>query len=82
MTTASKPVPATGKQIAAPLQSLIGGRILALREQRVMPDTDHADLAKLYAVQTKRYWCKRSSAILHAFRKISCLSSRPMSSPL
>jgi hypothetical protein len=46
----SEAVPATGKQIAAPLQSLIGGRILALREQRVMLD---ADLAELYGVQTK-----------------------------
>lgn len=34
----------------APLQSLIGSRILALREQRVMLD---ADLADLYGVQTK-----------------------------
>ena len=34
----------------APLQSLIGGRILFLREQRVMLD---ADLAELYGVQTK-----------------------------
>ena len=50
MTTAPNPVPASGKQIAAPLQSLIGGRILALREQRVMLD---ADLAELYGVQTK-----------------------------
>ena len=50
MTTAPKPVPAIGKQIAAPLQSLIGGQILALREQRVMLD---ADLAELYGVQTK-----------------------------
>ena len=50
MTTAPKPVLASGKQIAAPLQSLIGGRILALREQRVMLD---ADLAELYGVQTK-----------------------------
>ena len=41
---------ATGKQIVAPLQSLIGGRILVLREQRVMLD---ADLAELYGVQTK-----------------------------
>ena len=50
MTTAPKPVLSSGKQIAAPLQSLIGGRILALREQRVMLD---ADLAELYGVQTK-----------------------------
>ena len=35
---------------AAPLQSLIGSRILALREQRVMLDSDLADL---YGVQTK-----------------------------
>lgn len=48
MTTA--PTPATGQQIVAPLQSLIGGRILALREQRVMLDVD---LAELYGVQTK-----------------------------
>lgn len=34
----------------APLQSLIGSRILALREQRVMLD---ADLAELYGVPTK-----------------------------
>lgn len=50
MTTEPKGVPATGRQIVAPLQSLIGGRILALREQRVMLD---ADLADLYGVQTK-----------------------------
>lgn len=37
-------------QSIAPLQSLIGGRILILREQRVMLD---ADLAELYGVQTK-----------------------------
>ncbi|MHB8948159.1 MAG: ORF6N domain-containing protein [Rhodoferax sp.] len=48
MTTAT--TPATGKQIVAPLQALIGGRILVLREQRVMLD---ADLAELYGVQTK-----------------------------
>ncbi len=35
---------------AVPLQTLIGGRILAVREQRVMLD---ADLAELYGVQTK-----------------------------
>jgi hypothetical protein len=50
MTKAPKAAPATGKQIVAPLQSLIGGRILALREQRVKLD---ADLADLYGVQTK-----------------------------
>jgi hypothetical protein len=50
MTTAPKPALVNGKQIASPLQSLIGGRILALREQRVMLD---ADLAELYGVQTK-----------------------------
>ncbi len=50
MATAPKTAFATGKQIGAPLQSLIGGRILALREQRVMLD---ADLAELYGVQTK-----------------------------
>lgn len=50
MNIAPKPVLASGKQMAAPLQSLIGGRILALREQRVMLDTD---LAELYGVQTK-----------------------------
>lgn len=50
MTTAPKTVFAAGKQITSPLQSLIGGRILALREQRVMLD---ADLAELYGVQTK-----------------------------
>lgn len=37
-------------QTVAPLQSLIGSRILSLREQRVMLD---ADLAELYGVQTK-----------------------------
>ncbi len=37
-------------QIVAPRQSLIGSRILVLREQRVMLD---ADLAELYDVQTK-----------------------------
>jgi ORF6N domain len=36
--------------MSAPLQSLIGSRILSLREQRVMLD---ADLAELYEVQTK-----------------------------
>ena len=36
--------------MSAPLQSLIGSRILNLREQRVMLD---ADLAELYEVQTK-----------------------------
>ena len=40
----------TDKQLAKPLQSLIGGHILVLREQRVMLD---ADLADLYGVQTK-----------------------------
>ena len=50
MTTAPKPALVNDKQIASPLQSLIGGRILALREQRVMLD---ADLAELYGVQTK-----------------------------
>jgi hypothetical protein len=34
----------------APLQSLIGSRILSLREQRVMLD---ADLAELYGVETR-----------------------------
>ena len=38
------------EQTTAPLQSLIGARILVLREQRVMLD---ADLAELYGVQTK-----------------------------
>jgi len=37
-------------QAAMPLQTLIGGRILALRDQRVILDTD---LAELYDVQTK-----------------------------
>lgn len=52
MSTATAPQAPLGadKQIVAPLQSLIGGRILALREQRVMLD---ADLAELYGVQTK-----------------------------
>ena len=36
--------------MSAPLHSLIGSRILALREQRVMLDSD---LAALYEVQTK-----------------------------
>ena len=49
MTTAPQPLVAD-ENIAAPLQALIGGRILALREQRVMLD---ADLAELYGVQTK-----------------------------
>lgn len=35
---------------AAPLQSIIGSHILALREQRVMLDTD---LAELYGVETR-----------------------------
>jgi hypothetical protein len=42
--------PETTLETVAPLQSLIGGRILVLREQRVMLD---ADLAELYGVQTK-----------------------------
>lgn len=42
--------PETTMKAVAPLQSLIGGRILAFREQRVMLD---ADLAELYGVQTK-----------------------------
>lgn len=46
----NQPAPPIGTQIVAPLSSLIGGRILALREQRVMLD---ADLAELYGVQTK-----------------------------
>lgn len=72
MPTAPKTVLATGKQITSPLQSLIGGRILALREQRVMLD---ADLAELYGVQTK--------VLVQAVkRKISCFSSRPMNSRL
>lgn len=50
MTTAPNPALVDDKQITLPLQSLIGGRILALREQRVMLD---ADLAELYGVQTK-----------------------------
>ena len=50
MPSLPKPALATYKQIEAPRQSLIGGRILALREQRVMLD---ADLAELYGVQTK-----------------------------
>jgi ORF6N domain len=36
--------------MSAPLQSLIGSRILSLREQRVMLD---ADLAELYVVETR-----------------------------
>jgi hypothetical protein len=50
MSTSPQTTPATGEQVVAPLQSLIGGRILVLREQRVMLD---ADLAELYGVQTK-----------------------------
>lgn len=50
MHTASKVLPAIGKQIVAPLQSLIGGRILTLREQLVMID---ADLPELFGVQTR-----------------------------
>ena len=42
--------PETTMETVAPLQSLIGGRILVLREQRVMLDVD---LAELYGVQTK-----------------------------
>lgn len=42
--------PGDSAQTVAPLQSLIGGRIFLLREQRVMLD---ADLAELYGVQTK-----------------------------
>lgn len=40
----------TLKTPAAPLQAVIGSRILVLREQRVMLDSD---LAELYGVQTK-----------------------------
>jgi hypothetical protein len=47
---ASKATHITDKQMVAPLQSLIGGRIFLLREQRVMLD---AELADLYGVQTK-----------------------------
>jgi|GEM_PF-2254381 len=50
MTTASTPPAIAGRQTAAPLQTLIGTQILAVREQRVMID---ADLAELYGVQTK-----------------------------
>ena len=50
MTDSSKTARASRTQSVAPLQSLIGGRILILREQRVMLD---ADLAELYGVQTK-----------------------------
>ena len=50
MTDSSNIAPASRTQSVAPLQSLIGGRILMLREQRVMLD---ADLAELYGVQTK-----------------------------
>lgn len=50
MHTASKVLPAIGKQIVAPLQSLIGGRILILREQLVMID---ADPPELFGVQTR-----------------------------
>jgi hypothetical protein len=38
------------QQASVPVQSLIGSRILVLREQRVMLDSD---LAELYGVQTK-----------------------------
>ena len=37
-------------QAVAPLQSLIGSRIVVLREQRVMLDSD---LAELYGVETR-----------------------------
>jgi hypothetical protein len=50
MTDKPQIAPAGSTQSIAPLQSLIGGRILMLREQRVMLD---ADLAELYGVQTK-----------------------------
>ena len=50
MTTAPKPPAIAGTQTAAPLQTLIGTQILAVREQRVLID---ADLAELYGVQTK-----------------------------
>ena len=49
MTTAESNTSASD-QLVAPLQTLIGGRIMVLREQRVMLD---ADLAELYGVQTK-----------------------------
>ena len=49
MTTPKNIIPSSD-QVVAPLQSLIGGRIMVLREQRVMLD---ADLAELYGVQTK-----------------------------
>ena len=50
MTVAPEHSLVDGKPIASPLQSLIGGRILAVRGLRVMLD---ADLAELYGVQTK-----------------------------
>ena len=77
MTTAPKPVSATGKQIAAPLQALIGGRILAVREQRVMLD---ADLAELYGVQTK-VLVQAVKRNLARFPQ-DFMFQRPMSSPL
>ncbi|MEY3202298.1 MAG: hypothetical protein RIR70_1848, partial [Pseudomonadota bacterium] len=43
-------VSATAEQVAAPLQSLIGSRIVVLRGQRVMIDSD---LAALYGVETR-----------------------------
>jgi len=43
-------VSTAAEQVAAPLQSLIGSRIVVLRGQRVMIDSD---LAALYEVQTK-----------------------------
>ena len=49
MTTTKSNTPAND-QLAAPLQTLIGGRIMVLHDQRVMLD---ADLAELYGVQTK-----------------------------
>ena len=50
MTTDSVREEAQGSVLVAPVQSLIGERILVLRQQRVMLD---ADLAELYDVQTK-----------------------------
>jgi hypothetical protein len=49
MTTPQNAIPAND-QVVAPLQTLIGGRIMVLREHRIMLD---ADLAELYGVQTK-----------------------------
>jgi len=57
-------------QAVAPLQSLIGSRIVVLREQRVMLDSD---LAELYAWKPAS-WYRPSNATSIASPATSCFS--------